>query len=676
MRKLFQTLLLWSIVASITHAQKPILQILKENQNSEFKEGVHFILNKKYDSAKGYFNKELQNQNLKSEQSDFINLCIGAAQHLNGDMEDAIKSFKKVSKNFKYLCTTSLLIGKNYQNLGKIDSINKYADLCIKNCPNFSQGYSLKKEYYQLTYQFDKALIYAHKSLKLDEEYKDDVQISGSLCDIGNVWIGLNDYKKALSYFNQSLELHQKKGFTDNLFLTYIGIIDSYREMGDLPKSLEFITKAERLFHTVPQHKAGEIILRKGFTYSLMGKNNEAIDSYQNALKIFEKAQKQAFIANTYILLGRLQFETKDYANAEKNLLKGKEVAENNRIAGMQQNAIGLLYDLYEQKQDYKNAFTYLKRFKALEDSSFTIEKENQISELSTKYETEKKEAQNKLLSAEVKSAQFKQKLYLIIGAILAIFLVIVVFLGLRLKKLNFKLNDSLVEIRKYSETIEKMFTIISHDIRSPLNTYQRYTEIVGYLVRNKQFDRLDKTLSQIDELGLHLSTLLNNLLQWSISQQKKDSISLKEVNIKTFFESLMPIYREMSKLKSITLVEEHAEQTITTDPNSFGLIVRNLLDNALKYTPEGEKVSLQTFVEQNNLVFQIKNKSFKMDNVQVNKIKELFDGIKEYSFGEDGLGVGLILINQFAKQIKSTILFEQNPDGLTTFKLSLPLVN
>ena len=318
----------------------------------------------------------------------------------------------------------------------------------------------------------------------------------------------------------------------------------------------------------------------------------------------------------------------------------------------------------YKQK-DYKNAYESLEKENGIKKDLEKTTKSKEMQELQTKYETEKKDVVIKNLELQQQVTETRARLVLLILVLTCLIITAVSFIALRLRDAN-------KSLKKLTQSRNMLFTIISHDLRSPFNSYQRYSEIVGYLIKTKQFDRLQEVLKKIDELGLNIAALLNNLLEWSVAQQKQIRIVPSVINIQVFFDEVLPIFRDMARLKKITILENFQDQEIKIDPHILSLIIRNLLDNAIKYTAEGNQITIQTNINEGDFVLTISNKGDSMTNTQREKIRTLFNNVNDYEFGEEGLGIGLILIKEFSRTNAVKIKFDHNADNLTTFEVRL----
>ncbi len=290
-----------------------------------------------------------------------------------------------------------------------------------------------------------------------------------------------------------------------------------------------------------------------------------------------------------------------------------------------------------------------------------------EVLNLQVKYETEKKESQIKALQYTEKLEKNKRAIltYSLMGVICLIGLIVFFYAKLR------EANKELLILQKNRD---KLYTIIAHDLRSPLNTFQHYSEIINHLVISKQFDKLVLVGKQIDELGIRLSIFLNNLLKWSLNKQKLINIEPVQIHIEGFFNENLPMFHQMANLKSIHLGVNVKSKNLFTDLDVFSLIVRNLLDNAIKYTPTGKTVSIKCYDKVNEFVLEISNETEKLSTNHIHAIERLFeDPNEEFDFGGKGLGVGLIMCKEFINKIGAKVQFSYELSGLIIFKVLIP---
>jgi len=207
------------------------------------------------------------------------------------------------------------------------------------------------------------------------------------------------------------------------------------------------------------------------------------------------------------------------------------------------------------------------------------------------------------------------------------------------------------------------------------MNIYQQYTDIIAYLVKTKQFVRLETTTQQIDQIGKNLLLLLDNLLNWSLNQQGLIKVYPKPINAKSFIEELLPIYKDMANLSSLTLITDVEETEIVIDPDKFALIIRNMLDNAIKYSEENSQIKISTKLFLNDYELIITNKCMSSSIQKKNILYEFFKSDKDYFIGENkSVGVGMVLVKQYSKIIGAKVSFNIDVNGYAIFTFSIPL--
>jgi signal transduction histidine kinase len=293
---------------------------------------------------------------------------------------------------------------------------------------------------------------------------------------------------------------------------------------------------------------------------------------------------------------------------------------------------------------------------------------ENRNKLLQSQIDLSKKQDAIKTFALESKIAQAQaQTKFLTMGLLAAVAVIIIT--GVLFFKLSQKNNELLI----LQKSREKLYMIIAHDLRSPVSTFQRYSDIITYLIKTKQFTRLETTTQHIDQTSKNLSNLLNNLLGWSLNQQGLIKNMPETIKIKDFFNNILPIYNEMANLNSLTLVEKIDDISVSIDPNKFALIVRNMLDNAIKFSEENNQVQIQARLLDNAFLLNISNISRASTISQKQEIKRLFDSEETYTIGENrSFGIGLIIVKEYAKIMDAKISFDFDINCLTIFSFKL----
>ena len=226
--------------------------------------------------------------------------------------------------------------------------------------------------------------------------------------------------------------------------------------------------------------------------------------------------------------------------------------------------------------------------------------------------------------------------------------------------------------------TKDKLFSIIAHDLRAPFNTILGFTNL---LIDN--FDSFDKATMQnvlrdLKTSGENAFSLLENLLNWSLSQQNKIEFNPKIITVDKFIQEVISEFKVISNKKNIELIDKRIVKNsfIYADYNMLSLVFRNLITNAVKFSNPGTKIYLESKeVEDGWVTLCITDHGI---GINKEKAKSLFElGEQETSMGtqgERGTGLGLILSQEFIEKHKGHIWVESEPGKGSTFCFSVPV--
>lgn len=245
----------------------------------------------------------------------------------------------------------------------------------------------------------------------------------------------------------------------------------------------------------------------------------------------------------------------------------------------------------------------------------------------------------------------------------------------------NLEVQEQHVKILEQNKSLEKLnlekaklFSIVAHDIRSPLSSILGYLEILAQTDMSEEENQLVKqSLLQVTK---DTSEMLTNVLMWSKSQLDGTRVDIVEIDVDTELEKGLSLERNIAAKKNISFkLNIKQKVVIAADLNMFLIVVRNLVNNAIKFTPEGGKVWIS--VEHDDRYCLIKVKDNGLGIKQENR-NELFKLKALSTFGtnnEKGVGLGLLLCKEFAELQGGEIWYEANDEGegscfIVSFKL------
>lgn len=236
------------------------------------------------------------------------------------------------------------------------------------------------------------------------------------------------------------------------------------------------------------------------------------------------------------------------------------------------------------------------------------------------------------------------------------------------------KLDAQTKKLIDVNQTKDQLFAIISHDLRSPINSLKGILNLMYREdISKEEFLKFSKDAKHNVE---HAHFMLNNLLNWASFQMHGMSTKAEVIGPKSIVSENIELFHEVAKKKSIIVRNEiHDETKIFADYNHINLVIRNLLSNALKFTENGGKVNFKAAIVQDNCEISISDSGIGISDHILQDIFSFKSGNSQVGTeGEKGTGLGLPLCKEFIEKNNGQIWMEsQNGEG-TTFYVKLPL--
>ena len=307
-------------------------------------------------------------------------------------------------------------------------------------------------------------------------------------------------------------------------------------------------------------------------------------------------------------------------------------------------------------KANYKKAFEDLYARDSLAVLRTEKEKSSLSIELQHKYEYERNTQKIEVLERQKKEYVIAMVLGIIVCCSIA-------FLLFR----NYKINRKLKHLGNFRD---KVFTIISHDLRSPFSALQGLNSEASYLIKTGKYDTLLEVASGIDEASSRISNLLNNLLQWA-SVNKIKATEKTYLNLERKFLNVIDLYSSIISSKNIAITTDFAQvESIVANRKVFELVIRNWLDNTIKHS-EATTIKIRSLKENDYYKISI------IDNgkISVNTAKMIQEQLLNSTSItiQSDLGFGLELISYFSKLEKWKIDF--NTGTVNEFAIYIPIV-
>ncbi|WP_158975424.1 ATP-binding protein [Cellulophaga sp. L1A9] len=553
--------------------------------------------------------------------------------------------------------------------------VNNYVDVILLSKSSLATAYLHKEEY-------TKALNEYLSGIEIAKQNKDEETLAILYINITVIYSLQNEYKQCIYFLNKAMELNRRTGNERITAVTLINLAATYIDNNELRKASEKIDEGLPLLEKLELQEwltyAYEL---KGNIFLKQEKASEALKWFQKSEKIHKDIAQTRYKISLYNGMSKTYLKLKDYKKTETYGLKALELSKNLNVLDERDEILKTLYQLKKETHQTEAALYYLEEFKAISD---TINKKNNQKELKILKSNLEFDQEKERYILENEKVAAKQRLYFY-GAILIIiaFSIIIYILkknnktqGLLNRKLTTKTKELQVKEKHllHSNTTKtKLFTIIAHDLRGPINSFKSMFDLfTSKQINATEFIELAPTMGEgIDCIAF----TLNNLLSWGQTEMNDIITEPENTNIGTLITQNNALLSKMADKKSITFENNINEEVLTwSGKNQISIAIRNLTSNALKFTPENGKITFGATEKQNHWEIYIKDTGVGITEEALNKIFNTQETFTTYGTNnEKGTGLGLVLCKEMIEKNNGSIWAESTLNIGTCFYFTLP---
>ena len=631
-------------------------------------------------------------------------------------------------------------IAKNdYQQA--IENFNKALEESIKrnDKEDIASYYSIIANTYFSQSQYKNALENYIKSLNITQQLNDEIALAGIYNGMGNVYFEISSYDEALKYFLDALEIYQKVDDFEGISIMYnnLGIVyqsskendkaleyyqktlemviesglkigqahaynnigTAYDDKGDKEKALEYYNKSLELNKELENKKGISSSLNNiGLIYLDLGEYDKAYTNLKESTELAIEINDTYSLANNYNNLAKLFLHQKQYIKSKNNLNLAIELSKQINTREWLIESYDLYSQLYSELNNYKKALEYYKLYSEMNDSIYSSESSNRITEMKIKYETDNLETENELLKKDNQIhlleliRQKNIKNYSIAFSILILALAVLSFSQFRLKKktngllkskndqlrdANKKLTISEYNLKELNATKDKFFSIIAHDLKNPFQSLLGFSETLYNQIDELSKDEISEYSKLIYESSQNLFNLLGNLLQWSQSQLGSMKLSPKPINLYDSVDDVLSLIGISAQKKNIKVESSIAKDaTVFADKHVVSTVLRNLISNAIKFTNQGGEIKISSVTSNNKITVSVKDNGKGISEENLEKLFRIDQGYStKGTENESGTGLGLILCKDLILQSNGEIFVESTLGKGSNFQFTLPIL-
>ncbi|WP_158085210.1 GAF domain-containing sensor histidine kinase [Niastella vici] len=231
-------------------------------------------------------------------------------------------------------------------------------------------------------------------------------------------------------------------------------------------------------------------------------------------------------------------------------------------------------------------------------------------------------------------------------------------------------------ELERSNKTKDRLFSLISHDLRGPITSFHNIARLVSHYNRQNEKEKIEQLSHRIDQSVDKLNVLLDNLLNWALAQTKELQCRPERLNIITLLTEVMEMFGDHLALKNISLCTMQGSCLhIEGDYHMLSAVFRNLLSNAIKYTPRNGQILVNIHSDNAHALVEIHDTGI---GIPAEKLGAIFMPDEKKSTrgtdNEKGTGLGLLVVHEFVQLNQGFIRIESEPQQGTKVTVGLPL--
>ncbi|MGM0582321.1 MAG: tetratricopeptide repeat-containing sensor histidine kinase [Bacteroidota bacterium] len=436
--------------------------------------------------------------------------------------------------------------------------------------------------------------------------------------------------------------------------------------------------------------KEAECLNAIGDIYLKQDNTDRAYENYRVALDILKELKdNEAQLASLYNSVGRYYLKENNPERALANLKLANPLAQTSQDQELIQETYALLSKAYKALGDYKNALEYSELFKALDDFLQKEKNDRSILKMQSRYSINQKQSLIDQLELNRIQKEFEleeekrfKNFLIIMVALIAIILILILTLFLLQRRSNSKLKEANLKVKAQNDELEdlnatkdKFFSIISHDLKGPLNSLTSFSGLLMNHTSSLSTEEIQMLAKDLDNSLKNLFALLENLLQWSRSQTGNIEFKAEEFDLTEMLNENKKLLDKQAENKNIDIEVKNSKPIkAIAHPNSITTVIRNLLSNAIKFTEDAGQIKMGVVEEKNRYVVKIADNGVGMPKEVANKIFRI--DTKHSTQGtakEKGTGLGLILCKEFIEKNGGEIWVKSEEGKGTIFSFSIP---
>lgn len=490
-------------------------------------------------------------------------------------------------------------------------------------------------------------------------------------------------YEASLRYYRRALRLKRAHDKQESVSRTLHNLGNLFLELGQLDSARHYLTDALRLREQLQRpgdaastrRNLARLHLREGRPRAALALLGETYRVSQNLGDQSSQCYDLALLAQAQLALGHL-------AVAERRARAGLALARELALPQDEFELLELLSRILAQQGRAREALRYLRQHLTLKDSVLSLEKQNEISRLRTLYQTERqtREIEQLQQASALQDAELTRRntqlWWLGSTVLLLLGLAALLYNRYRLRsRFSRTLQHKNEELQALNATKDKLFSIVAHDLRNPLSAFQSLSSTLEQRVFELSREEIHGFLQKMQVSSHQLYDLLQNLLQWAMSQtgRLRFEPSVQRV-ARVWPQVLRPLEADIEARNLVVSTDFDPGLLVWADRAMLEIVLRNLLSNAVKFTPDGGEITLGGEDAEGGTWLHVRDTGVGLSEADAARLFQ--PGQDPHRIGDHpakGTGLGLQLCRELMHRHGGHIQAQPAPAGGARFSVFFP---
>ncbi|MFN3850187.1 MAG: ATP-binding protein [Spirosomataceae bacterium] len=505
--------------------------------------------------------------------------------------------------------------------------------------------------------------------------------------------------EKAAESYLTYLKTAEENGFVDEKYQAIGDIFNIYYNTNRIPEAKKLLLKGiyEGQKEKANQRRLSTYYTNLGTIYRNEGKYDSSYQCYTNSLKIKEVIKDSVGIADVKINLATLlikqgkyseakpyvvqniEFHKKmkfeedlwyDYSNlasiylntnqkseAEKYAIECLSISKKIESKPKEHLSIGGLADVYAHFGDYKKAYKYFVSYDSLGKSLLNLETNQSITDLREKYESEKKEQENKLLNQQLEQQKQRQVAFMIGLIGLFIFSSIIGYFWYKNRQKNKLIEHQNYRLSELNKEKNNLISMVSHDLSTPFLTIKTWNNILKMNIKdNPKAIEAAEVIQQSSDNGI---SLIKKILDVEKAETNQHELSLERFDLMSSVNHVITEFSEIAATKKIELLNTSIPKNISilSDKHLINRLLENLISNAIKYSNSDSKVWINVEERTEKILLKIRDEGIGIAQSELpNLFSKYGTATSKPTAGEVSTGLGLSIVKRILNEIGGEI--------------------